>query len=167
MTVIMVISMILAVALGLLLTSLICGPLRKASHMIKEMSKGHLSMRLDIEAKDEIGEMATAMNHMADGLQFMVIGTINRISDGDVAINVEITDPEDEIAPALKKTIETIRALIIEANMLSQAAVEGRLATRGDAEAFNGGFREIVTGVNNTLDAVVGLSTSLPNILSD
>ena len=155
MTVIMVISMILAVALGLLLTSLICGPLRKASHMIKEMSKGHLSMRLDIEAKDEIGEMATAMNHMADGLQFMVIGTINRISDGDVAINVEITDPEDEIAPALKKTIETIRALITEANMLSQAAVEGRLATRGDAEAFNGGFREIVTGVNNTLDAVV------------
>ncbi|PKM52919.1 MAG: methyl-accepting chemotaxis protein, partial [Firmicutes bacterium HGW-Firmicutes-5] len=50
MTIIMVISMILAVALGLLLTSLISGPLRKASHMIQEMSKGHLSNRLNMDA---------------------------------------------------------------------------------------------------------------------
>jgi methyl-accepting chemotaxis protein len=156
MTIIMVISMILAVALGLLLTSLISGPLRKASHMIQEMSKGHLSNRLNMDAKDEVGEMATAMDHMAEALQIMVIGTINRISDGDVSMNVEITDSQDEIAPALKKTIETIRSLIAEANALSQAAVEGRLDTRGHADAFNGGFREIVTGVNSTLDAVVG-----------
>lgn len=156
MTIIMVVSMILAVALGLLLTSLICGPLRKASHMIQEMSKGHLSNRLNMDTKDEVGEMAIAMDHMADALQFMVIGTINRISDGDVSMNVEITDSQDEIAPALKKTIETIRSLITEANALSQAAVEGRLDTRGHADAFNGGFREIVAGVNSTLDAVVG-----------
>ncbi|MEL7659497.1 methyl-accepting chemotaxis protein [Acetobacterium wieringae] len=156
MTIIMIISMIIAVALGLLLTSLICGPLRKANHMIQEMSKGHLSNRLNIDTTDEVGEMATTMDKMADSLQFLVIGTINRISEGDVSMNVEITDPQDEIGPALKKTIETIRALITEANALSQAAVEGRLDTRGHADAFSGGFREIVAGVNSTLDAVVG-----------
>ncbi|TYC84147.1 methyl-accepting chemotaxis protein [Acetobacterium wieringae] len=156
MTIIMIISMIIAVALGLVLTSLICGPLRKANHMIQEMSKGHLSNRLNIDTTDEVGEMATTMDKMADSLQFLVIGTINRISEGDVSMNVEITDPQDEIGPALKKTIETIRALITEANALSQAAVEGRLDTRGHADAFSGGFREIVAGVNSTLDAVVG-----------
>ncbi|UYO64216.1 methyl-accepting chemotaxis protein [Acetobacterium wieringae] len=156
MTIIMIISMIIAVALGLVLTSLICGPLRKANHMIQEMSKGHLSNRLNIDTTDEVGEMATTMDKMADSLQFLVIGTINRISEGDVSMNVEITDPQDEIGPALKKTIETIRALITEANALSQAAVEGRLDTRGHADAFSGGFREIVAGVNCTLDAVVG-----------
>ncbi|OXS27477.1 MAG: hypothetical protein BI182_07315 [Acetobacterium sp. MES1] len=156
MTIIMIISMIIAVALGLVLTSLICGPLRKANHMIQEMSKGHLSNRLNIDTTDEVGEMATTMDKMADSLQFLVIGTINRISEGDVSMNVEITDPQDEIGPALKKTIETIRALITETNALSQAAVEGRLDTRGHADAFSGGFREIVAGVNSTLDAVVG-----------
>jgi len=156
MTIIMVVSMILAIALGLLLTSLICKPLRKASQMIHEMGKGHLSKRLNMDTKDEVGEMATAMDHLAEALQFLVIGTMNRISDGDVSMNVEITDPQDEIAPALKKTIETIRSLVTEANALSQAAVEGHLDIRGQADAFNGGFREIVAGVNNTLDAVVG-----------
>lgn len=156
MTIIMIISMILAVALGLFLTSLICGPLRKANQMIQEMSKGHLSNRLNIDTTDEVGEMANTMDKMADSLQFLVIGTMNRISEGDVSMNVEITDPQDEIGPALKKNIETIRALISEANALSQAAVEGRLDTRGHADAFSGGFREIVAGVNSTLDAVVG-----------
>ena len=156
MSVIMAVSMLVAVALGLLLSTLICTPLKKANHMIHEMSKGHLSQRLNLDTKDELGEMAITMDHMADTLQLVVIGTVNRISDGDVSMNVEITDPHDEVGPALKKTIETIRALITEANLLSQAAVEGRLDTRGHADQFSGGFKDIVAGVNSTLDAVVG-----------
>ncbi|MBC3899031.1 HAMP domain-containing protein [Acetobacterium malicum] len=156
MTVLMLISMILAVALGLLLTSLICGPLRKASHMIHEMSKGHFGNRLNMDSTDEIGEMADAMDTFSDELQQVVIATMSQISEGDLSAHLEVKDSNDELTPALKKTIETIRSLITEANTLSQAAVEGRLDTRGHADAFNGGFREIVAGVNSTLDAVVG-----------
>jgi methyl-accepting chemotaxis protein len=40
--------------------------------------------------------------------------------------------------------------------MLTAAAVEGSLSIRGDAEAFQGGYRDIVAGVNATLNAVIG-----------
>jgi methyl-accepting chemotaxis protein len=40
--------------------------------------------------------------------------------------------------------------------MLSQAAVDGKLATRADASKHQGDFRKIVEGVNSTLDAVIG-----------
>jgi methyl-accepting chemotaxis protein len=40
--------------------------------------------------------------------------------------------------------------------MLSKAAVAGNLKTRGNADKFKGGYREVVAGVNQTLDAVVG-----------
>lgn len=156
MSIIMAVSMILAIALGLLLSSLISTPLKKASHMIHEMSKGHFGNRLKMDSQDEIGEMADAMDSFSDDLQHIVIGTMNQISNGDVSANIELKDPLDELAPALKKTIETIRALITEANLLSQAAVEGRLDTRGHADKFAGGFKDIVSGVNSTLDAVVG-----------
>ena len=53
--------------------------------------------------------------------------------------------------------IQTIvKSVIDQAKMLSKAAVEGKLATRGDPEKINFEFREIVTGVNETLDAVIG-----------
>jgi len=38
---------------------------------------------------------------------------------------------------------------------LSAAAVEGRLDARGDAEKFQGAYRDVVQGVNRTLDAVI------------
>ena len=43
-----------------------------------------------------------------------------------------------------------------DANMLSKAAVEGRLNTRADTSKHQGDFRKIVEGVNDTLDAVIG-----------
>jgi methyl-accepting chemotaxis protein len=39
--------------------------------------------------------------------------------------------------------------------MLSKAAIDGKLSTRGNAQKFQGGYREILLGVNATLDAFV------------
>ncbi|AWW26249.1 methyl-accepting chemotaxis protein [Acetobacterium carbinolicum] len=134
----------------------ITDPIKKVNHMIKEMGLGHLSDRLNMEPNDEIGEMAIAMDNFADVLQTDVIAVMNQISDGNVSATIEIGDDQDEIKPALKKTIESIRGLIAEATMLAQAGVAGELSTRGDTQAFKGGFKDIVVGVNHTLDAVVG-----------
>lgn len=49
-----------------------------------------------------------------------------------------------------------IQNLIGDANMLAQAAMDGKLATRADASKHQGDFRRIVEGVNNTLNAVIG-----------
>ncbi len=156
MTAFMVIGVLIAIALGGFLGSAISKPLKKAVHMITEMSRGHFQERLNMDTRDEIGQMSAAMDRFADDLQNVVIGTMNQIAAGDVSAQIEARDPQDEIAPALKTTIETIRGLIAEATMLSQAAVEGRLDARGHTDQFKGGFRDIVAGVNNTLDAVVG-----------
>nr|WP_320024650.1 methyl-accepting chemotaxis protein [uncultured Acetobacterium sp.] len=131
-------------------------PIASINHMIKEMGKGHLGIRLNLDSQDEIGEMAITMDAFADDLQNVVIGTMNQISAGDVSADIEEKDNLDEITPALKRTIETIRHLIQETTRLSQAAVAGKLETRGNTKAFEGGFRDIVEGVNATLDAVVG-----------
>jgi Methyl-accepting chemotaxis protein len=40
--------------------------------------------------------------------------------------------------------------------MLSEAAVEGKLATRADVSKHHGDYRKVVEGVNRTLDAVIG-----------
>lgn len=48
-----------------------------------------------------------------------------------------------------------VKQIVEEAKRLSKAAVDGQLSTRGNAEAINFEFREIIVGVNNTLDAVI------------
>ena len=152
-------GLIVFLVLGFILYKIstsITRPIASINHMIKEMGKGHLGVRLNLQSQDEIGEMAMVMDEFADDLQTVVIGTMNQISAGDVSADIEEKDDLDEITPALKRTIETIRNLIQEATYLSQAAVAGKLATRGNTSAFEGGFKDIVEGVNATLDAVVG-----------
>lgn len=49
-----------------------------------------------------------------------------------------------------------LNAMIADAMMLSQAAVDGKLATRADVSKHQGDYRRLVEGVNSTLDAVIG-----------
>ena len=48
-----------------------------------------------------------------------------------------------------------IKSIVGEAKSLTMAAIEGKLKTRSDPEKINFEFREILTGVNQTLDAVI------------
>lgn len=74
-------------------------------------------------------------------------------------IDVDITyDKENELgvlADSMRGIIAALKDLIGEANSLSHSAVEGDLESRGDVEKFQGSYREIIEGVNNTLDALI------------
>jgi methyl-accepting chemotaxis protein len=49
-----------------------------------------------------------------------------------------------------------LNAMIADAEMLTKAAVEGRLAARADAAKHQGDYRKVIEGVNATLDALIG-----------
>lgn len=85
MTALMVIGVLMALSLGFFLSIAISRMLKKAEYMIKEMRLGHLGERLNMNSRDEIGQMAMAMDGLADDLQNVVIATMNQISEGDVS----------------------------------------------------------------------------------
>lgn len=105
-------------------------------------------------------ELVGGVNRLIDAF----VGPINvtaeyvdRISKGDIP--PKITDAYygdfNEIKNNLNTCIDAVKALITDAGMLAQAAVEGRLDTRADASRHQGDFKRIVEGVNETLDAVI------------
>jgi methyl-accepting chemotaxis protein len=149
-------GMLLAIVLGVIISNSITRPLAQGVTMMQEMASGHLGTRLKMDRKDEIGILARAMDQFADDLQVYVIGTMQKIAVGDLGTRAPVKDSRDEIGPALNTTIASLQGLVDEAAVLSKAAVEGRLATRGDAKKFKGAYRDIVQGVNDTLDAVIG-----------
>ena len=146
----------LTVLIVIFLTLGITGPLGRGVQMMQEMAQGHLGMRLKMGRRDEIGILADAMDQFSDDLQNVVVGAMKKIGDGDLSMEVVPKDGKDEISPALKATIDSLRGLVGEATMLTKAAVEGKLSTRGNMDRFKGAYRGIVQGVNDTLDAVIG-----------
>ncbi|MEA3545509.1 MAG: methyl-accepting chemotaxis protein [Thermodesulfobacteriota bacterium] len=86
-----------------LLARTITGPIKRAVAMIDEVEKGHLSGRLNLNRKDEVGQMAQAMDRFADDMQQEVIGSLQKLADGDLDMNLIPRDSQDEIRGAFNK----------------------------------------------------------------
>lgn len=163
----MIIVFAIIFVLGFLVIRNISRPLSEVVSMIKEIEKGHLKSRLNLQRKDEIGQLADTMDHYADDLQRYVVVPINKMADGDFDFELNIKDDEDELSPALKKTVESIKGLVYEANTLISAAIDGKLQTRGNSEIFKGAYREIISGINKTLDAVIDPIKEASSVLGE
>lgn len=154
MLIIGTIATALSVLIVIFLTLGITGPLGRGVQMMQEMAQGHLGMRLKMDRRDEIGILTNAMDLFSDYLQNVLVGTMKKIGDGDLSSEVVPKDSKDEIAPAMKATIDFLRDIVAEINMLSKAAVEGKFSTRGDMDRFKGVYKGIIKGLNDVMDAV-------------
>ncbi len=150
--------------IGAILKSL----LDESSRLTEAAVKGQLATRGDVEKINfEFRGIVEGVNQTLDA----VIGPLNvageyvdRISKGDIP--PKITDSYNgdfnEIKNNLNGCIDAVNSLVADASMLSQAAVEGRLATRADTSKHRGDFHKIVEGVNNTISRLVGLLDVMP-----
>jgi len=159
--------LIIIYLLGYVIIRNISKPLNLVVEMINEIKNGHLRKRLNLNRKDEIGKLAKAMDQYADELQKYVVDPMHKIAEGNFDFELLIRDDEDEVGPALQKTTEAIKGLVYEANSLTAAAIEGKLNVRGLAESFKGLYREIIFGINRTLDAVVEPIIEASNVLEE
>ena len=67
---------------------------------------------------------------------------------------------------SLNTCIDSVKALIEDAEMLSQAAVAGKLSVRADAARHNGDFGKVIAGVNSALDSVINPLMVLENYVA-
>jgi len=81
-----------------------------------------------------------------------------KLAQGDLTAIIGETgrDETGQLLAAMQIMTDSIKALIADSILLSQAAVEGKLATRADAGKHQGAYREVIEGINGTLDAVIG-----------
>lgn len=80
-----------------------------------------------------------------------------RIAAGDLSFAISLTANDRSSAMAAMSTMQSnVKLLVSDASMLAKAAVEGRLAIRADATKHQGDYRNVVEGVNATLNSVIG-----------
>ena len=139
-----------------------------AGILAKAAIEGKLATRADASRhQGDFKKIVEGVNNTLDS----VIGPLNvsaeyvdRISKGDIPPHITDSYNGDfnEIKTNLNKCIDAVNLLVSDTNMLSIAAVEGRLYTRADGNKHEGDFKKIVDGVNNTINSLVGLLDNMP-----
>ncbi|MCO4783346.1 MAG: methyl-accepting chemotaxis protein [Candidatus Cloacimonetes bacterium] len=99
------------VLISLLIHKFISNPIKDATNFAIEVQKGKLSNRLKLDSKDEIGELALALNKMADELQNKA-NMAKIISSGDLTQQFSMASEDDVLGSSLQSMLVELRDLV-------------------------------------------------------
>jgi methyl-accepting chemotaxis protein len=139
------------------------------------MADAHIAGDIDVVIPEE--KFEGSYRTMAKGVNDMVMGHISvkkkamacikEFGEGNFEAELEkFPGKKAFINETIEQVRKNLKALIADADLLVQAALQGKLSTRADASLHHGDFRKIVEGVNSTLDAVVGPMQDVSAILT-
>jgi methyl-accepting chemotaxis protein len=100
------------------------------------------------------------LNELQKVNQLLVSGDLSAIR-----LNTSGNDEFTHLAKAKQVVIQTLQGVIHEVQTLTGAAVEGKLQARANTEAFTGDYRELLQGVNKTLDAIITPITEATSVM--
>jgi methyl-accepting chemotaxis protein len=158
-------AMLVAVALGVVLARAVGRPLAllgaEARGLRDAVVSGELSHRAEVaRISPEFRPIIEGMNETMDAFTRPLAVTadyLGRISRGDVPppLQEPYQGEFNAMKDALNRCIAAVNRILEDGERLTAAGVAGELAVRADATRHEGGFRRIVEGMNETLNAMV------------
>jgi len=130
----------------------------EANNVLERMAVNDHSKGVEGIYQGVFAETKTSVNLVQDRVN-RIVDIVDRISNGDLSDGAELRkigkrSDLDRLIPAFIRTFDALEALTNDANLLTKAAVEGKLKTRTDATKHQGDYKKIVEGMNATLDAM-------------
>jgi len=128
-------SLIVALIMAIILSRTLIHPLRALTQAAQNITEGHLEQQVKVEAKDEIGQLATAFNHMSE--EVARVNQLRRQMTADIAHDLRtpltviagyvesmrdgVLQPTEERLSLIYAEIERLQNLVGDLKMLTQA----------------------------------------------
>ena len=130
-------------------------PLADMARIAQGISMGDFSKPIEHRSKDEIGILAESFRQLKQYIEG-VTKVAEALGEGDLTAQLKAKSERDVLSHSVQRAVATLNNLVTEARHIARAAADGNLAVRGNTGKFNGGYRDIIRGMNDTLDAIVG-----------
>ena len=134
-------------------------PLRRTGEMLHELTKGHLGHRLNLDRKDEIGEMAETMDAFADSLQHEVVDALLKLAQGDLTYHVVPVDKDDVVRGALKKLEEDLNGMIYSIHLVGEQIASGSIQVADSSQSLSQGATEQASSLEQITSSMTQISS--------
>lgn len=133
----------------------IASPLVEAANLAEKLAVGDTTRAIAvIDGQDETARLNSALRRLLTYMKDLT-GAAQTVAAGGVNIQIVAKSEQDELSKAFLTVVDVNATLIGELGRITKSAADGALGERADASRFSGSYRELVQGVNRTLDAVV------------
>ena len=104
------------------------------------------------ELKKSTNETMARLEHALEIVKNISVGKLDKLAELKA---VGKRSAADELVPSFIKLMEALELMAEDVRMLTNSAIEGNLEVRADASKHYGIYKEIVSGFNETLDAII------------
>ncbi|MEW6194080.1 MAG: methyl-accepting chemotaxis protein [Bacteroidota bacterium] len=129
-------------------------PIKLLKEAANRVAVGDAEFVIEAKTKDEFGDLESAFGLMLANIKEQS-AVADDIASGKLDITINAKSKNDILAHSLAKVVSTLRNLVNDLKLLTQAALNGDLGKRANAKTYQGGYSEIVEGINKTLDAII------------
>ncbi|MDR3343363.1 MAG: methyl-accepting chemotaxis protein [Treponema sp.] len=119
MFIFMVAGTILAVLLGFIIAGLIVKPIKSAFELLKTMSEGNLTQKIESKSDDEIGQMLNLLNTTQDAIKTLILAIRDKASTL-FNIGSELTSNMTKTATAISEITANVQS--IKRRVINQSA---------------------------------------------
>ena len=150
--------LLVALALGsLFIVRSVLAGIGAVSRAAAAIARGDIEQTVDYESADEIGALADRFRETIAYLRD-VAGASEALARGDLSVSVTPRSDVDRLSHSMTRATGTLRGLLAGTARQIDAAKAGDLGERGDAASFDGAYRELVSGINATMDGMQRLT---------
>jgi len=153
--------LMIGVLLAYIVSSRTSRNLKKLTQAADELSWGDFDIEINVDSQDETGSLATALREIATG-NAEAARAAERMAAGDLTVEFKMKSAKDVLSRNLAMTVEAVKGMVADVDMLANAALAGKLSLRADASKHQGDYRKIAEGVNATISRLVGLLDNMP-----
>ena len=151
---------IIAFLLGLFLSRSISLPMAKGVALADEIAKGDFSARLKMDRKDEIGQLASALDNMADNLKKQA-DIAEEISKGNLTVDVQLASDKDQLGNALKQMTDTLNDIIRQVMVASDNVSSGSQALSAAAQEMSQGATEQAASAEEASSSIEEMTANI------
>ena len=144
----------LAALIGMLLGRYIAKPIKKLTEASNRIASGETEVEIKSSTEDEIGKLENSLSLMVANIKEQAKAAEN-IAEGNLNIKINVRSEKDYLNKSMQLMVDTLQKLQSELSSLTRYALDGKLSERGNTGYFSGGYKEIIEGINKTLDAVI------------
>ncbi|MEI8634371.1 methyl-accepting chemotaxis protein [Vibrio sp. PP-XX7] len=150
---------LLAISVLFIMARKLTQPILAAANMAKTIADGQFNHRLKYTSADEVGQLSSALDNMADSLQKQVI-VAERISQGDLAQEVTLASEHDQLGKALAQMLKDLNQILI-----SQIQLRSNVINQ-NADAVSGLSQNLAQGATESSSSVTEISATISQISS-
>ncbi len=145
---------LLGILVSLFITHQIVKPVKQMEKVAGAIALGELDIVIDFYSEDELGSLADSFRGMQKQLRIKEKAAV-AIADGDLSVTIKPESPADSLSMAIIAIQSSVITMGTELKRTIGLQLEGSLSARCTSEGLKGAYKEILTGINNVLDAVI------------